>query len=290
MLENLMTITFAVLTVEQAVGQFHPIFLHFPIVLFTAALIADLLNYFGKKRAFVAGHWLIIIGVITCIPTIITGLAAEVNFNPNDYLLQKHRSLGFATGISGSLYAGLRISTILWNLSLKPIHYLFLSVLLVALVSWTSDYGGLITRGVTPFSDTNPVTSMVTSERIKNLLESDIIISGPTLKLNDQLKQNIALNDVIPIFAENHCEQCHAKCFSNGVPNRFYEGKHPFLERNSKGGLGDYTLSNFYKTVILANEMPIDEKGNPIGLSSSERLILLCWLQNGAPMEQPSYQ
>ena len=143
----------AALTLEQTIGQFHPLFLHFPIVLFTAALITDLLNYFGKTHVFAAGHWLIIAGVIFCIPTIITGLEASLSFAPDNYLIEKHRFLGFATGITGSFYAGLRISAMLWKLPLKPLHYVFLSVLLVALVSWTSDYGGLITRGTTPFSD-----------------------------------------------------------------------------------------------------------------------------------------
>lgn len=138
---------FSVLTFEQFVGQFHAFFWYFPVVLFTAALIADVLYYRGKKRAFVIGHWLVIAGVVSCIPTLLTGLAAEASFDPGNYLIEKHRYLGFATAISGSFYAGLRISAMLWVLPLKPIHYVFLSLLLVALVFWTSDYGGVIALG-----------------------------------------------------------------------------------------------------------------------------------------------
>lgn len=138
------------MALEQAIGQFHSLFLYFPIVLFTAAFMADFLNYFGKTGAFIAGHWLVIAGVIFCIPTIITGLAASASFASDGYLIEKHRFLGFATGVLGSFYAGLRISSMLWKLPLKPIHYVFLSVLLVALVSLTSDYGVLVANGITP--------------------------------------------------------------------------------------------------------------------------------------------
>lgn len=132
------------MTVET-MSHYHSFFAHFPLILFTAALVTDLLNYFGKSKAFVAGHWLIILGVIFCIPTITTGLAEAAHLDPKEYFLEQHRSLGFATAISASLYAGLRISAMLWKLPLKPVHYVGASILLVALVSWASDYGFLIT-------------------------------------------------------------------------------------------------------------------------------------------------
>jgi uncharacterized membrane protein len=138
---------FSVVTFEYYVGQYHALFWFLPVILFTAALIADLMHYYGKKRAFVVAHWLVIAGVVSCIPTLLTGIAAETSFAPGNVFLEQHRYLGFATGISGSLYAGLRISAMLWYLPLKPVHYVFLSLLLVALVSWTSDYGGLIVHG-----------------------------------------------------------------------------------------------------------------------------------------------
>jgi uncharacterized membrane protein len=133
------------LTVES-VGKAHAIFLHFPIFLFTAALVADLLHYFDNTRASTAGHWLVICAVLMCIPTIITGLAAEIGWNLEDADLIEHRFLGYATGIAGSFYAGLRISAMRWKLPLKPLHYIALSVLMVALVSWTSDYGALLSQ------------------------------------------------------------------------------------------------------------------------------------------------
>lgn len=132
------------MTVDQLIGQYHTFFLYFPVVLFTAAFVADLLNYFGRPGFFKVGHWLIISGVVFCIPVIITGLSAAAAFEPGNYLVEEHGTLGYATGISGSFYAGLRISAMLWKLPLKAIHYVVLSGLLVALVSWASDIGFLI--------------------------------------------------------------------------------------------------------------------------------------------------
>ncbi|HEV8051363.1 MAG TPA: DUF2231 domain-containing protein [Parachlamydiaceae bacterium] len=132
------------MTVDQLIGQYHSLFLYIPIVLFTGALIADLLHYYGKNKFLSIGHWLIIVGVVFCIPTIITGLSAAAGFEAGNYLVEKHGYLGYAMGISGSMYAGLRISAMLWRLPLRPVHYVVLSGLLVALVSWTADYGFLI--------------------------------------------------------------------------------------------------------------------------------------------------
>lgn len=143
---------FAVLTAEQAIGKLHTMLWIFPMLFFASALVADIFHYFGRKRGFTIAHWLVILGVISCIPVIITGLAAQTSFDPNSYLVAKHRFLGYATGIAGSFYAGLRISAMIWNLPLKPIHYVFLTFLLFALASWASDYGGLITHGSFPNS------------------------------------------------------------------------------------------------------------------------------------------
>lgn len=130
---------------ENAFGQLHSIFLLFPIILFTAVLICDLTYGMGKEGALKVGHWLVILGLLFCIPTIITGQEAAKSFDPLTPNLPQHLFLGFATGFAASLYAGLRIAVMLWDLRIKSTIYIGLSVLMAALVSWTSDYGALIT-------------------------------------------------------------------------------------------------------------------------------------------------
>lgn len=126
------------------IGQWHAILVYLPLALFIGALVADILNYFGRAWAFKLGHVLIVLGVVTCIPAITTGLAAAENYDPTNLFLIKHSSLGYTTGVCGSLYAGLRLSAWWWGLPLLPVHYLGFSALMVALVLWASDYGGLV--------------------------------------------------------------------------------------------------------------------------------------------------
>lgn len=117
----------------KEIGQTHAILIHFPFLLFSAALIADMLNYFGVKGALKVGHWLVILGLLSCIPTLFTGLIAAESFEPGNELVAHHRFLGFTGGVSASLYAGLRISIMVWKIELKSVYYLILSVLLVLL-------------------------------------------------------------------------------------------------------------------------------------------------------------
>lgn len=145
MIELFLVNTLAVLSkTEELLGHFHLFLWYLPLVVFNMVLISDLLSYYGKLKTFTLGHWLVILGLITCIPTIMTGLVIVNNFDINDVIVSKHQFLGFTTGLSASLYAGLRISAMWWKLSLKPMHYVGLSLLMVALISWTNDYGMLI--------------------------------------------------------------------------------------------------------------------------------------------------
>ena len=105
--------------------------------------------------------------------------------------------------------------------------------------------------------------------------------------LAEELKRSISVRDVIPIFVANSCEECHAKNFPGGKPEHFFDGQpeQAFLHRNADGSLKDYSASKFYRVVVMGNEMPLDAHGKSIGLTPVERLVLLRWLQNGAPME-----
>lgn len=129
---------------DQIIGSYHAFFVHLPIILFSAALVCDLLNYFGKAKAFTAGHWFVIAATLSCIPAIITGLSAAVGYDANDPMLVKHLYLGYGTGVAGSFYSGMRISAMRWGLPLQSYHYVWLSIFMVALASWTSDYGILL--------------------------------------------------------------------------------------------------------------------------------------------------
>jgi len=141
---------------DNYVGTFHPLLVHFPIVLFTLTLICDLLYGIGKTKAFMIANWMLLGGIVMCIPTLATGWIASESFPVDDPILpivQKHMYFAFTTSSLALIYGLFRLVSILKHWNIYPIVFVGLSVVLVTLVSWTSDYGGLISHGVTPFSE-----------------------------------------------------------------------------------------------------------------------------------------
>jgi len=136
----------------QLIGSAHALFASLPILLFSAALLCDLLHYFKWRHALVLGHWMVIGAVFLCIPAMITGLAAAAPLDPNTQFLAKHRMLSYMTAICGSFYAGGRIAVMKWKFDVKPTYYIGLSILMVALVSWAGDLGGLLHLSLTSVS------------------------------------------------------------------------------------------------------------------------------------------
>ena len=128
----------------KELGHYHSIILYIPLALFVVALVWDVLYYLGRVKSLMIGHGLIILGVIALTLTMITGFGAAFHFDSQNVYLIKHQSLSYILLISASLYAGLRISYVVWSLPLKPIHFVFLSTLILALISLNCDYGFLI--------------------------------------------------------------------------------------------------------------------------------------------------
>lgn len=113
--------------------------------LFTVALLCDFLYAWKKRSSFLtAGHWFIIAGLLMSMPTILTGLEAAKMHDPADLKLAKHTLLGYATGIFGSFYAGLRIAVMCWKIKMPALVYVILSLLMVSIVYWTSQSGILL--------------------------------------------------------------------------------------------------------------------------------------------------
>lgn len=78
----------------------HPAIVHFPIALFTSTAIFVLLSLFVKKELFKEiVFWNLLLGVVTAIAAVLTGLFAEQNIIHNEEvheILQKHKYNGFA--------------------------------------------------------------------------------------------------------------------------------------------------------------------------------------------------
>lgn len=137
--------------VEHFLGIFHPVLVHFPIVLFTLTLICDLLYGMGKTPAFRVAHWMLFGGILMSIPTLVTGWEASESFPPHDPTVQKHMILAFTTVSYALLYGIFRYRALQKQWQIAPLVFVMLSVVLVVLTSWTSNYGGLLSHGVAIF-------------------------------------------------------------------------------------------------------------------------------------------
>jgi uncharacterized membrane protein len=130
-------------------GQYHVVFLHFPIVLFWVAFIYDVLGAFFKVNSYPAAHWFILVAAAAAVPTVITGLIVLQTKldNPFVYL---HRNWALTTFVFAFFYALYR----LYLLSKKRVGPKYILVLLsaitVALISITADFGGKVAFGTQP--------------------------------------------------------------------------------------------------------------------------------------------
>jgi uncharacterized membrane protein len=127
-------------------GDLHTALLHFPIVLFWTALIYDLLGWIWKVRAYPAGHWIVVIATALVVPTVITGLMHSQDHQQTATLLA-HRNWGLVTLTFSIPHAFFRLMLILKKMPIKGSLLVIFSVVNVAMVSLTADYGEKYTFG-----------------------------------------------------------------------------------------------------------------------------------------------
>jgi|GEM_PF-4951413 len=129
-------------------GLWHPIMVHFPIVLFSLTLMLDMLQTMGFVDSPKPATWLLTLGVLFLIPTLISGWEASYAFPKEDPMVREHLIRALFLTPYALLYAIMR----LFGREAPSIVYIGLSVVLVGLTYWTSNYGGILTHGETPFS------------------------------------------------------------------------------------------------------------------------------------------
>jgi len=129
--------------------DWHPVFLHFPIVLIWTALVFDLLGWIRKANVYPAGHWIMIAGGLMTIPTAATGLACFDEFSGHPYLFT-HLSFAVLTVVYSLFHAAWRWRVLQTKKAVKAGFFVLLSSINVLLVSITADYGGRIAFGKKP--------------------------------------------------------------------------------------------------------------------------------------------
>lgn len=267
------------------IGSFHPIFVHFPVVLLTLAVLFDMGQYlFFDKHPSNYAHWLFFLGGLTIIPSIITGYSAATGHNENIYLLL-HKSMAFFLAALVMIQIVIRICLLKGIYLISGKYIIFLSFIIFLLISLTGEVGGILARGSSPFT---PAKSK--DDFDYNSADSNEVRTYNPEQLAKYLEKKVDVLDVIPIFKRHQCSKCHAEFFEGDLPAKFSiaAGDQPaWLPRDDQNQLIDWPQSPFYRTTVLLNRMPIDEEKNSKGISWSERLTLVRWLENNAPTEVP---
>jgi uncharacterized membrane protein len=126
----------------------HPLFVHYPIAFFTAFFFVDMLAVLAKKPQWrYVADWLLYLGTVAAMFTVVAGLFAADSVEHNDEvheLMERHEHFGIAV-LSLSLFlSACRLKKWGLNSIFGNMITLGLSALLCLLLSLGADLGGLM--------------------------------------------------------------------------------------------------------------------------------------------------
>lgn len=252
------------------IGRFHPILLHFPIVLVLLALIAELLRFFKvieiANRVFFYAFLLIIL------LTIVSILSGYFLFSSGEYagfLMEQHFNGAVATGIL--LLLSFAFFCYQW------LHGKLYGVYLFALVAtnfaafYTGHKGGNLTHG-------------------QNYLTEYLPMIGAEIQMEARTDTNQYLyEDIIQPILETKCVGCHSTLRAKG---EFSVSS--FEDLFKKGESGKMPLKHYLpdeSELLLRILMPdtLSDHMPPMGktpLDKNEITILKYWIEKGATQKQ----
>ncbi len=230
------------------VGRWHPLVLHFPIVLL---LLCAFLGLTGRKIP----KQLLTIAVLLSLLTAISGFFLGKETPLKGDLLFWHQWMGGVLALLAAVWYGLEGS----NFD-KPIFSKILQVSLIGLVFFTGHYGGMITHG-------------------------EDFLALPAEKRADEIPENpLVYGDVVGRILENKCVSCHNPNKTKG--GLLMTSLDALLAGGEVGNTiipGDYERSEMIRRVHLPIEdeehMPPDGK-QP--LNEQEIQIVERWIALGA--------
>src|SRR3990170_1352665 len=134
----------------QLFGRFHPLVVHLPIGILFLAFLFECLSLFERfKQVESAVQPSLLLGAISAIGAVITGLFLSEEGGYEDILLNRHQNIGIATTV---------FTVILYFVRLRSIHFfnsekktksvrILLFIPVVILLSITGHLGGSMTHG-----------------------------------------------------------------------------------------------------------------------------------------------
>ena len=252
------------------IGRFHPVILHFPIVLIILAFILELLR---KLKVLKTPDFVVLTILITAaITTVIAIASGFLLYASGDYsgeLMQQHLWIGVITG--ACILMTVAFYFIYRNAA--KFYPLYAAGLLISngAVAYTSHLGGSITHGEDYLTEYLP---MIGSKE-------------DTVKIKPESEMLVYDDMIVPLF-EAKCLGCHNDNRSKG------EFSMTSIQHILKGGesgnpgivAGIADSSELYKRLILPEDD--DDRMPPKGktpLTQPETDLVKFWIQKGAEMD-----
>lgn len=266
----------------------HPIIVHFPVVFGTVAAILETICYLTKRNQhdnlYKVLNCCLIFWVLAMIPSIVTGLIAAEPFPKGNEDLDIHKNLAFFTFCAAVFSTIVHIVPYFTHPLISQLSAWFLTLLTFTLLVLTGDIGGGLSRGGKNFFTEEHFEEKALQSYYR---KNPPGVRGYTVdQLKSLLAKKVGVADVEDVMRRYNCSSCHQNQFEGDSPAHFSTmvKNSLWLPRDSEGKLVDWPKSSFYKSVILLNRMPYDSDKTPLGISWADRLTLLTWLENGAPL------
>jgi uncharacterized membrane protein len=248
------------------IGRFHPVVLHFPIVLIILALILELLR---RGRIIGAADLVVtIILIAAAVTTVVAIGSGYLLYASGDYsgsLLQRHLWVGAITG------AFILITVVLFFLfrhTKYSVLYFAGLIMSNAAVAYTSHLGGALTHGE------EYLTEYISL--IRNSKDED--------RVKPESQMTVYEDMVAPIF-EAKCVSCHNESKAKGELSMASYGN--LLKKGESGKQtiipGNADSSELYRRLLLPEED--EDRMPPKGktpLSAAETELMRYWIAAGA--------
>ncbi len=260
--------------VTTLIGRFHPLVVHFPIAVLLMAVVFELLSRIRSfKKLKVAVQPTLMIGAITSLFSVATGLLLEQEGGYVEKLLTVHKYLGIATTLLSFGVYFLRQRILSFDKVKRKQIRLILLIPVAVLVSLTGHWGGSLTHGENYFFEFSE-EAVSASQKIK-------------LPSVDSLSNAVMYADVVEPILEAKCYSCHGARRQKGELR--LDGKEYILLGGKNGDVVTSTppdSSELYRRLLLPAEdkkhMPPKEKPQ---LSSAEIDLIHSWITGGFGFE-----